>query len=437
MPKSNRIIILGAGITGLSVGEKANYEFYEAQGMAGGICSSYYVTPNGKKSYGRRDEESYRFETGGGHWIFGANENILHFINSLSPAKRYIRNSAVYFSDKKLYVPYPLQNHLSYLGNKLSGKVLKETALNINLNEAPPTLIDWLSLNFGKTLCELFFFPFHQLYTAGLYKKIAPQDQYKTPIDRNLMITGSFKKTPAIGYNATFLYPEKGLNNLIQIMAERVRPQYNKRVVKINTGKKEIYFADGKGAGYKYVISTIPLNKMLEIAGIQPNTLPDPYISVLVINIGAKRGKKCPDYHWLYIPGSKSGFHRIGFYSNVDVSFLPFSSRKDNNRVGVYVEKSFLAGNAPSAGEITGLCGDVVNELKDWGFIEDVEVLDSTWIEVAYTWKYPNSCWREKALKILEKKGIYQIGRYGKWEFQGIADSIKDGFDINEKVGRL
>ena len=29
---------------------------------------------------------------------------------------------------------------------------------------------------------------------------------------------------------------------------------------------------------------------------------------------------------------------------------------------------------------------------------------------------------------MLEDKGIYQIGRYGRWRFQGIADSIRDGF---------
>ena len=28
----------------------------------------------------------------------------------------------------------------------------------------------------------------------------------------------------------------------------------------------------------------------------------------------------------------------------------------------------------------------------------------------------------------MEEHGIYQVGRYGRWIFQGIADSIKDGF---------
>jgi len=33
----------------------------------------------------------------------------------------------------------------------------------------------------------------------------------------------------------------------------------------------------------------------------------------------------------------------------------------------------------------------------------------------------------EKALKALQECGIYQVGRYARWVFQGIADSIKEG----------
>jgi hypothetical protein len=29
---------------------------------------------------------------------------------------------------------------------------------------------------------------------------------------------------------------------------------------------------------------------------------------------------------------------------------------------------------------------------------------------------------------MLEDNGIYQIGRYGRWRFQGIVDWIRDGF---------
>jgi hypothetical protein len=69
-----------------------------------------------------------------------------------------------------------------------------------------------------------------------------------------------------------------------------------------------------------------------------------------------------------------------------------------------------------------------VDELHEWGFIGRVEALHPTWIDVAYTWSWPGSRWATEALAMLEDKNIYQIGRYGRWRFQGIADSIRDGF---------
>ena len=66
-------------------------------------------------------------------------------------------------------------------------------------------------------------------------------------------------------------------------------------------------------------------------------------------------------------------------------------------------------------------------ELQEWGWIDAVEVSDPTWIDVAYTWSWPSSLWKQQALAILQRHGIYQIGRYARWMFQGIADSIRDG----------
>ena len=75
-------------------------------------------------------------------------------------------------------------------------------------------------------------------------------------------------------------------------------------------------------------ISTEELAEQLTMAGLEVDEEPADYTSVLVLNIGATRGKKCPDDHWLYIPDSESRFHRVGFYSNVDASFMPASSRR-------------------------------------------------------------------------------------------------------------
>ena len=56
--------------------------------------------------------------------------------------------------------------------------------------------------------------PFHELYTAGLYKRIAPQDGYKSPVDLALTVQGAFGDAKSVGYNVSYLYPEGGLDGL-------------------------------------------------------------------------------------------------------------------------------------------------------------------------------------------------------------------------------
>ena len=158
---------------------------------------------------------------------------------------------------------------------------------------------------------------------------------------------------------------------------------------------------------------------------------------MLVVNLGATKGRACPDEHWIYVPRSASGFHRVGFYSNVDPAFLPAAARPARDRVSIYVERSFPGGQRPADGEIETYCGEIVDELRDWGFIERAEVVHPTWIDVAYTWSWPGSRWRGEALQILEDQEIYQIGRYGRWMFQGIANSIRDGFVAGSSFRRF
>ena len=65
------------------------------------------------------------------------------------------------------------------------------------------------------------------------------------------------------------------------------------------------------------------------------------------------------------------------------------------DRVSIYVERAFTGSAKPSADETSRYSNEVVRELQDWGFIEDVEVADPTWIDVAYTWSRPDSDWKQ------------------------------------------
>jgi protoporphyrinogen oxidase len=422
-----RSLILGAGMTGLAAGMASGLTVLEAAERPGGICCSYYVAPGSDRPLAAPPDadNAYRFEHGGGHWLFGGDPTVLRFIADLGPVTRYTRRSSVYFPQTQRYVPYPIQNHLRCFDQSVVIAALAEMA-------RPPgpvsTMAEWLVESFGATLHRLFFAPFHDLYTAGLYREIAPQDAYKSPVDLALALRGAFSGTSAAGYNATFLYPRGGLDRLARRMAEHCRVAFERRVVEVGVEDHALACADGTVLEYDTLLSTLPLNRMMELAGLTTAARPDPFTSVLVVNIGATRGDACPDDHWLYVPHSEAGFHRVGFYSNVDAGFLPGPARGAHDRVSLYVERSFPGGTRPADAAVAGYCALVVEELHEWGFIGRLETVHPSWVDVAYTWSWPGSRWATEALAMLEDKGIYQIGRYGRWRFQGIADSIRDGF---------
>ena len=66
----------------------------------------------------------------------------------------------------------------------------------------------------------------------------------------------------------------------------------NKEARRIDLKDKTIYFSDKSSVRYKEIISTIPLDKMIEITGIKIDEKVNPSTSVLVLNIGAKKGSE-------------------------------------------------------------------------------------------------------------------------------------------------
>jgi protoporphyrinogen oxidase len=415
--------VIGGGMTGLAAGMASGFPVLERDSGPGGICDSYEC-------------EGYRFETGGGHWIYGSDPIVNRLLAKASELKSYKRRSGVLFFGgtpctrdfKGLIVPYPIQDNLFALPPEIRRQVLSEIMESkITLQER--TMDGWLDNKFGSTLGQIFFQPFHDRYTDGLFRTIAPQDGYKSPIDKERIKLGAERENSDAGYNATFLYPSDGLDSVCQWLSQRCDIRYGDGVAQIHpeTSTPRLEMASGKQFWYETVVSTMPLDLTVKMAGLESRVgSPDPHTSVLVINLGVT----LPDtpearhgYHWLYTPDSCSGFHRIGYYSNVDPLFLPKNSRRETNRGSLYVETAFCEGHATPKDFVDS----VVAELKQHELIEHVEVCDPTWIDRAYTWRLPGSDWVERATRACEDCGIIPAGRYGRWNFQGVAGSLKEG----------
>lgn len=411
-------IVLGAGVTGLAAAATLRVPLYEQAELPGGICRSYYVKPGGSEILSRApgDEEAYRFEVGGGHWMFGGEETTMAVLARRAKLRTYSRRAVIRLGRLGKTVSYPMQANVSALGPDWEERVARDLGGVRASADDVVTMRDWLLYRFGPSLCELFFFPFNDRYTAGLTGTIMPQDDYKSPP----------RETPQ-GYNSTFCYPDGGLDRLVDSLAGECDLRYGKQLVKIDADSHELVFSDDTKAGYSHLVSTLPLHQMLQMAGVDSPVEADPYTSVLVVNIGAQRGPSCPDAHWQYEPDSESLFHRVGFYSNVDVEFLPSDRRHGATHVSLYVERGFPGGVRPDKEAAELYRASVVQELQERGYIGEVEAIDSSWVDVAYTWRLPGSDWQARGLKALADIGIFQLGRYGRWKFQGIAESIREG----------
>jgi len=208
------MVIVGAGVTGLAAGMSSGAPVYEQSDGPGGICRSYYMRPGDSSRFDHApaEDDAYRFEVGGGHWIFGGDADVMTLLGQLAPLGRYERRAAVRLAEVDTTIPYPLQDHVERLPVALSQQIARERNATPAGQVEPATLRAWLERAFGPTLCEVFFFPFHERYTAGQYKFVAPEDSYKSPAVpvASRVPAGKREGAGRVGYNAEFCYPEGG-----------------------------------------------------------------------------------------------------------------------------------------------------------------------------------------------------------------------------------
>ena len=419
-----RTVVVGGGMTGIAAGIAGDATVFEARDRAGGLCATY-------------DVDGFRFEVGGGHWIWGSDPDVDRLLASVAELRTYRRDSAVWFAGDGREVPFPLQDNLWALDGPTRRACLAEierAAPNTTPAESSTTLDEWLRNRFGPTLHARFFGPFNHRYTAGLSTTIAPDDPAKSPVDLERVRLGGAGPSADSGYNVSYRYPVGGLGALARSLATRCELHTNAPVLAIDPEDRSVETTIGT-FDYEALVSTVALPRTMELAGLATDR-PDPYTSVLVVNLAALRGSRTPDRQWFYVPDSRTGFHRVGFYSAVEADFLPATRR--TSHVSLYAEFAFLPGDRPDPDAVRRLTAGTAAELASWGWIGDVEVSDATWVDVAYTWRMPGSTWLQRSREAVESAGIHVAGRYARWSSdvggQGIISSLRDGLTVG---GRL
>ena len=188
--------------------------------------------------------------------------------------RSYRRRSAVLFLGghedtrdlRSLMVPYPIQDNLFALPKAIATPPLRKSS---RAPGQPDTMAAWLRQQFGSTLCRIFFDPFHERYTAGLFREIAPQDGYKSPIDKAQVRRGAEQENTDAGYNATFLYPAPRPGHRQSVAGAALRHQVwdgrhpHRREEPVARAQRRA------NAPYESLVATAPLNRIVEMAGLE------------------------------------------------------------------------------------------------------------------------------------------------------------------------
>lgn len=155
MGQTNKIAIIGAGISGMTVAhllkDKADVTVYESDSRPGGLIKCERV--NGSL-----------FHTCGGHVFNTKRQDVLDFFWSLfDPERDFLkaeRNSTVIFNER-LIVPYPVENHAYCFDDATLNSILSDVISMGGAQETPINFEQFLKKQFGETLYRLYFGPYN------------------------------------------------------------------------------------------------------------------------------------------------------------------------------------------------------------------------------------------------------------------------------------
>lgn len=408
------ILILGAGVTGLSLGsflEGRDYLILEKESSVGGYCKTTV-------------EKGFVWDYSG-HFFHFSDQEIKNYLLENMDCKIFTvqKKSHIFYNNK--FIDFPFQNNIHQLDLLEFIDCIKDLYISGRGEEIRNSFKEHIYSRLGKSICDKFIIPYNEkLYAVDLnlldFESMGRFFPAIQTLEDLLETISSNQKTPS--YNDTFIYPEFGCFEFIKSILKRIeesRILLNCEVVDLDLENKEVRAGD-RIFKFNTLVNTLPLNSLLKMSGGSTEKLTSN--KVVVFNLGFNSPTEI-ESNWIYFPGNEI-FYRVGFYNNIF----------DSSRMSLYVEIGFPSDHKIDEGD---LLERVIADLKKTGIIKDHELIAKQFLVMspAYTHitKQSKSIYSEWCYK-WNKEGIYSIGRYGEWTYCSIEDNIKQAKKILSKI---
>ncbi len=422
-----RVVILGGGLTGISTAFhlKRPWVLFEKEERLGGHARTDVV-------------RGFHFDKTG-HWLHLRDPYMKQLINELLPGQMVpVARKARIFSHGVL-TRFPFQANLYGLPPAVVSECLLDfIAAQQKSHAAPKNFEEFCLQKFGAGISKHFMIPYNSKLWGVHPREITSEWCSRfVPIPKlEDVVRGAVGDVPPeMGYNVSFLYPEKGG---IETMTRALVARLSGGQVVTGADPDEIdvdartVTVGGERIGWRALVATIPLPELIKRIKNAPREIIDAAAKlrctpVRYLNVATRKPPKA-DYHWIYVPEEKYPFYRVGIYTNAVPSMAPPGSGS------FYVELSDR-GPAP---KVDALLPEVAQAMVAAGAIESSEdILFAELKELKYAYVvFDDHYYGAVATltKWLEARDIYPRGRYGSWIYNAMEDSILAGREV---AGRL
>ncbi len=428
-----RIIILGAGLAGLSAAwhlqkRGIDCQLFEREKEVGGLCRSKHI--NG-----------FTFDYSG-HLLHFRSDYAFKLVKGLLGFNliEHKRSSWVY--SHGVYSRYPFQANLY----GLPPAVVKECLLGFisaSQNKHPAgnksrDFLSWIYESFGPGIARHFMIPYNTKFWTVPLERLTCEwlDGFIPVPSLSEVVSGSVKESHRqFGYNSHFWYPKNGgISELPMAMAADIKKiNLNCEVTEINLEKRQIRLVNGLKERFDCLISTLPLPELRRLITGLPESIISSFKklkwnSIFNLNLGLDNSAE-RNRHWVYFPQADLSFFRVGSFHNFSSHMAP------SGKGSLYAEVSY---SKHSPLDRAGIVSRIERDLNMAGLLGENNAI-CLWDAVDIKYGYPiydvnYNAARQEIFGCLGSYNIVSCGRYGSWRYMSMEDVLLEGKTISERL---
>ena len=404
-----KAIILGAGITGLSMAQLLRQNHHdviilEKDAQIGGIAKTKQI--NG-----------ITYHPIGGHCFNSKFPEVMSFVFNILPENQWhkvTRHSTINLGEYEVNYPIEFSIQQIYQQDKTLAYKIIEDFLSTSDDGQYNNLECWFRKKFGNTLSDLYFIPYNtKIWGRKVSDMSSSWVEDKLPIpNKQMFMDGLLSPMRDTMPHSWFYYPNSNdQSTFINALAKDITIYTNTpaKIIEKNDNLwkvNNLYEAD-------IIISTIPLNVLPSIIKNAPSTIVSEAKKLKYNKISNVIWESQPtDKTWTYQPLDTTMFHR---YIHIGNFFKPTQHYTITETIG---ERSYEE--------------MVIQGKSDSFLLKPIDYNVSDHAYVIYDENRNTAVAKIQAY--LQTIGLFSIGRFGQWEYFNMDICIKQAMDTLTKI---